>query len=301
MYKLVIDLLNSNNVLTEEQFGFRKGQSTDKALYIFLNEILCALKDKMHVGGIFCDLAKAFDCVNHDILLSKLNFYGIKGNAEQWFKSHLNGRKQTEIKSPNSNSNSHSNWDIEKHGVPQGSIFGLLFLLYINDLRQIINSLSKPKLFADDTSIIIHHPDSDYFQNYINDVFTGLNNWFKANKLILNFDKTNFMKFTTNNKTSINLNIGYDNKTTEEVLTTKFLGLQIDNNLNWKKHIQYFFPKLISACFPMRTVTPLLKVDTLKLIYFAYFHSIMSKTVNFWGNSTDSKEYLSSKRKPLEQ
>jgi hypothetical protein len=96
-------------------------------------------------------------------------------------------------------------------------------------------------LFADDTSIIIYHPDSDSFQNSINDVFADLNNWFKANKLTLNFDKTNFIKFTTNNKTSINFNIGYD-KTVEEVLTTKFLGLQIDNNLTGKSTLNISSP-----------------------------------------------------------
>jgi hypothetical protein len=95
--------------------------------------------------------------------------------------------------------------------------------------------------------------------------------------------------FTSNNKTSINFNIGHDNKTTEEVVTTKFHGSQIDNNLNWTKHIEYIIPKLSSACLAMRTVTPLLKVDTLKLVYFAYFHSVMSYGVIFWGNSTDSK------------
>jgi hypothetical protein len=84
------------------------------------------------------------------------------------------------------------------------------------------------------------------------------------------------MKFATNNKTSVNFNTGYDDKTIQEVLTPKFLGLQIDNNLNWKKHIEYIIPKLSSACFAMRTVTPLLKIDSLKLVYFAYFHSIMS-------------------------
>jgi hypothetical protein len=164
----------------------------------------------MHVSEIFCDSAEAFDCVNHEILLPKLNFYGNQGSAGQWFKSDLNGRKQSvEIKSPKSNSNSYSNWGIVKHGVPQGSILGSLsFLLYINDLPQIINSQSKPILFTDDISIIIYHPDSDYFQNSIN-VFASLNKRFKANKLTLNFDKINFMKFATNRKTCINLNIGY--------------------------------------------------------------------------------------------
>jgi hypothetical protein len=113
----------------------------------------------------------------------------------------------------------------------------------------------------------------------MNDVFAILNRWIKANKLTLNFDKTNFIKFCTNNKTCVNLNMGFDDKTIEEVETTKFLGLQIDSNLNWKTHIQYIIPKLSSACFAMRTVTSIMKTETLKLVYFAYLHSIMS-----WNN-----------------
>jgi hypothetical protein len=93
----------------------------------------------------------------------------------------------------------------------------------------------------------------------MNDVFTSLNKWIKAIELTLNFDKTNFMKFCANNKTCVNLNIGYGNKTIREVETTKFLGLQIDNNLNWKTHIQYIIPKLSSTCFAMRTATTVMK------------------------------------------
>jgi hypothetical protein len=126
------------------------------------------------------------------------------------------------------------------------------------------------------------------------------NRWIKANKLILNFDKTNFMKFCTNNKTCVNLNMGFDDKTIEEVETTKFLGLQIDSSLNWKTHIQYIIPKLSSACFAMRTVTSVTKTETLKLDYFAYFHSIMSYGITFWDNSTDSKKYFTSKRESSE-
>jgi hypothetical protein len=105
------------------------------------------------------------------------------------------------------------------------------------------------------------------------------------------------MKFSANNKTCINLNVGYDTKTIEEVLTTKFLGLQISNNLNWKKHTEYIIPKLSSACFAMRTVTLLLKIDTLKLVNFAHFHSITSYGVIFWGNSKDSKRVFNIQKK----
>jgi hypothetical protein len=126
----------------------------------------------------------------------------------------------------------------------------------------------------------------------MNDVFAGLNKWIKANKLTLNFDKTNFMKFCTTNKNCVNLSIGCIDKTVEEVKTTKFLGLQIDNNLNWKTHIQYIIPKQSSACFAMRTITPLMKTETLKLVYFAHFHSIVSYGIIFWGTRQTGKSIL---------
>jgi hypothetical protein len=124
----------------------------------------------------------------------------------------------------------------------------------------------------------------------MNDVFASFNKWIKANKLTLNFDKTNFTKFFINNKTCFNLNIGYGNQTIGEIETTKFLGLQSDSNLNWKTHIQYIIPELSSACFAMRTVTTIRKLETLKSVYFAYIHSIMSYGIIFCENSTDSKK-----------
>jgi hypothetical protein len=137
-------------------------------------------------------------------------------------------------------------------------------------------------LFADDTNIIISHPEIDCFQICMNDVFAGLNKWIKTNKQTLNSDKTNFMKFCTTNKNCVNLSIAYEDKTIEEVETATFLGIQIDNNLNWKTHIQYIIPELSSACFAIITVTSIMKTETLTLVYFAYFHSIVSYEIIFW-------------------
>jgi hypothetical protein len=125
----------------------------------------------------------------------------------------------------------------------------------------------------------------------MNDVSASLSKWIKANKVTLYFDKTNFMKFCTN-KTCFNLIIGYDDKSIEEVETTKCLDLQSDSNLNLKAHIQYVMSKLSSACFAMRKVISLMNAETLILVYLIYFHSIMSYRIISWGNSTDSKKSI---------
>jgi hypothetical protein len=109
----------------------------------------------------------------------------------------------------------------------------------------------------------------------MNDVFAGLNKCIKANKLTSNFDKTNSWNFVLPKKKYVSESIGYVDKTIEEIETTKFLGLLVDSNLCWKTHIQYIIPKLSSVCFAMGPVTSLKKTETLKLVYFVYFHSIV--------------------------
>jgi hypothetical protein len=192
IYDRLLKHIETNNILAAEQFGFRASSSTENASYKLTDKILNALNNRMMVGGIFFFLQKAFDCVNHDILLTKLEFYGITGITHKLIKSYLKGRYQRVVLN-NHYSSSCSKWGEITHGVPQGSILGpLLFLLYINDLPHITNENSKIVLFADDTSIIITNPNPSKFENSVNKIIQDINEWLNTNSLSLKLDKTHF-------------------------------------------------------------------------------------------------------------
>jgi hypothetical protein len=156
-----------------------------------------------------------------------------------------------------------------------------VFIIYINYLPPTINTLVIPITFADDTSVVITSENLDEFGRLANAVVSYMSKWFTANKLALNLDKTNTIKFTTNNALQCLLSTGYDNYL-EESVHTKFLGLLIDNHLNWKSHIDQLVSKLITACYAIRTLLHISNSDTLKTIYFAYFHSLMRYGIIFW-------------------
>ena len=187
------------------------------------------MNNNLKIGGIFCNLQKAFDCVNHKILLDKLKFCGTEGKFKTLIESYVTCRYQNVILN-NVNTNSSLKWELIKNGVPQGSTLGpLFFLLYINDLPKIITKNNSMVLFADDTSLLITNSNDLDFN--INLSSCNIISWFCSNLLILNFNKTHYMEFRKKNYHQIKTKVKYEHKNISNS-ETKFLGLIIDETLS---------------------------------------------------------------------
>ena len=216
MHKNLVSFLDTNNIITKHQFGFRSGLSTFQALNQLHNYIL-RLNDSGHTCGIFLDLKKAFGIVNHKILLDKLNHYGNRGLALDFFTSYLKNRQQFVF----ANGVQSDKMQITC-GVPQVSSLGpVLFLLYINDLPLFSNLFCN--IFADDTALLISDTDPNNLENKTNIEIHSVFNWLQKNKLTLNLSKTKTILFNNHNR-PVTLNINCNNVPLEQVNSTKYLG-----------------------------------------------------------------------------
>ena len=160
------------------------------------------------VGGLFCDISKAFDCVNHELLLAKLNCYGISGTSNKLIHSYLSEQYQRVEITNNLHSKANSTWELVKHGVPQGSVLGpLLFLIYMNDLTFTLRRHASPVFFADDTSIIISAKNEQDLISNVKIVANATYKWCHDNYLTLNLQKTHFIQFWTNHHKKMNFQL----------------------------------------------------------------------------------------------
>lgn len=274
---------NTNNLLDNKQFGFTKGRSTTDASVELISHIFHAWEESRDALGIFCDLSKAFDCVHHETLIRKLHHYGIRGAALDLLTSYLYDRIQrvdvNGKRSPGS---------VVTMGVPQGSILGpFLFLIYINDLPQLVRDDHEIVLFADDTSLLFKLKRRQNNFDDVNNAISKVVEWFNVNNLLLNGKKTKCIRFILPNVLQVAANVKVKDEQIDLVDTTKFLGITLDNKLQWGPHIDTLSKRLSSAAYAVKKIRLLTDVDTARLVYFSYFHSIMSYGILLWGSAAD--------------
>ena len=286
IYNRLYNFILKHNILNTSQYGFQKGLSTEYALLELQDRIVKSLASKEYCVGFFLDLSKAFDSLDHKILIEKLNHIGIRGIALELFKSYLNARKQyTQFRSAKSHPN------LISYGIPQGSILGpLLFLIYINDFPNNLK-ISKSILFADDTTLLFHDSDSQNLLQTINSELDVACKWFSANKLSLNVAKTKYVIFHSPQKklpTHLS-NIKIGNFSIERADSVKFLGIWVDQNMNWKKHIDTKCSQAVKVAAILSRLKHLLPISILRTIYNSLFLPHLSYGILAWGNVSNSE------------
>ena len=281
MHTRLYDFLEEKNIIFESQFGFRKKHSTTHALVDLTEAIRKAIDNKKFACGVFIDLQKAFDTVDHKILLAKLEHYGVRGVANDWFRSYLKNRKHYV-----SISETESEIATVNIGVPQGSVLGpLLFLLYINDLNISI-MYSTTRHFADDTCLLNVNNSLKQLKKHMNRDLKNLYNWLIANKISLNKDKTEVLLFRQPNKNiNYNLKLKLNGKILKFANSVKYLGVHLDPFLNWSYHVDSLAPKLTRASGMLAKIRHYVSEDTLRNIYFGIFHSLLTYGAQVWGQS----------------
>ena len=286
MYIRLTKFVTKFNILYDQQYGFRSKHSTQHAILDIVNTILQNMDDRKFSCGIFIDLKKAFDTVNHEILLAKLENYGIRGIVNLWFRSYLTGRKQT------TQINDYvSEPDTTLCGVPQGSVLGpLLFLLYINDIYK-SSSIFAFYLFADDTSIIYANDNLKKLELVVNREIANVNEWLKANKLTLNIKKSNFVIFRPRQKKlpfipKINIFNPATNKYTNLDMKdyVKYLGVMIDSNLSWKYHTEFICHKVSRSIGIIAKIRHYIPRRLLLQIYNSLIVPYLTYGICAWGN-----------------
>jgi hypothetical protein len=284
MFNRVLSFLEQEKIIYNNQFGFRPKHSTNHALISITEQIKENLDNNNYACGVFVDFQKAFDTVNHSILLKKLDKYGIRGPALSWFKSHLTNRLQyVSILGFNSDKKSII------HGVPQGSVLGpLLFLIYINDLNNAIRH-STTYLFADDTNLLHINQNLKKLQKEMNVDLKGLCSWLLANKISLNKKTKTVLIYLKKPNTTIPFNnIKINGLKLYPSKSVKYLGIYLDEHLNGSAHTANLIPKLRRANGMLSKIRHYTSPDQINSIYYAIFGSHLTYGCQIWGQSPTS-------------
>ena len=282
----ISEFLERNKIISQYQSGFRNGHSTDTAVSFVSDFILEEVAKKNYVGAVLIDLKKAFDTVDHTILLKKLFCYGVRDVPFEWFESYLSGRKQCSVVGDSKS----SFLDEGKYGVPQGSVLGpFLFLLYINNIFDCIQSKTFCHLYADDTVIIQSAKDPESLKQGLEMQLEYLSAWFFCNKLSVNTGKTELIFFGRKQKVAECKELpplSFQEAEISAKSNVKYLGVVFDEGMTWEKHADAVRQKAYLGLNKIKRVSSTLNNDTRRLLVNALVLPHLSYCVNTWSNTS---------------
>ena len=276
------DFLSKHKILPSNQFGFQKNNSTEFAVNAILTKITNAFENKEIAYCIFLDFAKAFDTVNHNILLSKLEHYGMRGVCLNLFKNYLANRQQC-----TESNGTFSDIEVTKCGVPQGSILGpLLFLIYINDIVK-LSKILKFYLFADDTTLFYSSKNKADTEYILNNEIANVTEWLISNRLSPNSKKSCYLTFSLI-KSNHHTNIKINGQPIEERTKAKYLGVFIDNKLTWKDHLKHINCKLRKGTGTLYKIRDFVPRNILKSLYYSFIQPYVDYNILDWSSTNTS-------------
>lgn len=298
IYNRLLAFLLNNNAISPHQHGFIKHRSIDQAIFKTFTEIIKALNINEPLALTFLDLSKAFDTINIELLLYKLERYGIRGKCYEWLKSYLTNRKQCVKLTCTRNNEKHavfSEYQKINQGVPQGSILGpLLFVVYVNDVHAAVKN--KLILFADDTTAICRGATRELLMDDISQTLVGLEEWFRCNSLKMNTEKTQLMGFKCKLDQLRPNNMPIPLVQSD---TVKFLGLYLDSNFKFRSHVDSLAGKLSRYTYLLYRLRDYVPIKTLLQVYYGYIHSNIRFGILFWGNSPDVEKILRAQKRAV--
>lgn len=293
IYNRLIGHLDRNHVLSDRQFGFRSDRSTELAIFETLSTIYERLDVGEKVAGLYFDLSRAFDTIDHQILQQVLSNYGIRGVALDLITSYLTQRQQI-VCVEGEISKYYSEWGNIEQGVPQGSILGpLLFLLYVNNIGRDIESapdvgtsLRRVCQYADDTSAVIAAASYADLSLSCSHVAGQMSDWCKNNCLRLNTSKTGLITYSKTSGLDQSLYVKLNHKSLPIAESVKFLGVILDSRLTWEQHAAALKSKLSSTCGMMRRLRQVVSLESFRIFYFSNVQSVIAYGIVFWGSSS---------------